>query len=171
MLVRPLRLADFDRYSDLRLQGLIEFPAAFTTDADSWERAPRSTLEAHLSPERADSPILGAWLGDDELIGLLGMNREQRRSVAHKAGLWGFYVAPQHRGRGVGRRLVTEMIRLAELAGIRQLRAVVPTSCAEALSLLEDMGFGTYGLERDARLVDGVFHDQAYLVYPLSRSR
>lgn len=162
-------MPDFDRYSDLRLEGLIECPAAFTTDADSWERSPRSVLEAHLSPERAHSPILGAWLGDEELIGLLGMNREQRRSVSHKAGLWGFYVAPHYRRRGVGRRLLTEMIGVATLAGIRQLRAVVPTSSAEALSLLEDLGFERYGFERDGRLVDGVFHDQAYLVYPLEK--
>jgi len=166
--VRRLSLGDFERYSALRLEGLIEFPAAFTTDADAWRDAPRSTLEAHVGPDRPDSPVLGAWLGTDGPIGLLGMNREQRRSVSHKAGLWGFYVARPYRGRGVGRRLVTEMIVVARKAGIRQLRAVVPTSSIAALSLLDDLGFERYGLERDARLVEGAFHDQVYLVRLLS---
>jgi ribosomal protein S18 acetylase RimI-like enzyme len=168
--VRRLSPDDFDLYSDLRLQGLIECPAAFTTDAEAWRRAPRSTLEAHLDPARSDAPVLGAWLDDDELVGLLGLNREQRDSVRHKAGLWGFYVAPPYRRRGVGTRLVTEMVGLAGAAGLRQLRAVVPTSCVGALSLLEHLGFERYGLERDARLVDGVFHDQAYLAYPLHKT-
>src|SRR5688572_2599629 len=85
--VRRLVPEDFDRYFNLRLEGLVDRPAAFTTDVDSWRKAEVSTLEAHLSPERSESPvIIGAWLGDRELIGLVGMNREERQSVAHKAG-------------------------------------------------------------------------------------
>jgi len=164
--VRQLVTEDFDRYFRLRLAGLVERPAAFTTDADSWRNAERSTLESQLSPERSDSPVIGAWVGARELIGLVGMNREQRRSVAHKAGLWGLYVSPSYRRHGVGRRLVEALIAQAERQpGLRQFRAVVPTSCVEALALLGALGFESYGLERAGRLVGGTFHDQSYLAY------
>jgi L-amino acid N-acyltransferase YncA len=77
-------------------------------------------------------------------------------------------VTPQHRGNGIGRALLTDAVSLARgMHGRRQLRAVVPTSCHVALALFESSGFQRYGLEPQARLVDGTFHDQVYLWYEL----
>ncbi len=56
------------------------------------------------SEEATESPILGAWT-EENLVGLLGMNREERPSVRHKAGLWGFFVMPDHQNQGIGRAL------------------------------------------------------------------
>jgi len=167
--VRRLIPADFDQYYALRLAGLVECPAAFTTDADAWRSASKETIERHLlTSESSDAPILGAWKEDGELVGILGLNREQRRSVSHKAGLWGFYVSAPCRQQGIGRALLIEVISLAgNLPDLRQLRAVVPTSSQQALSLVEKIGFLRFGLERDARQVNGSFHDQVYLWYLL----
>lgn len=161
--------ADFDQYYALRLAGLEECPAAFTTDADAWRSASKETIERHLlASEGSEMPILGASKEDGELVGIVGLSPEQRRSVSHKAGLWGFYVSPPCRKHGIGRALLTEAISLArKLPDLRQLRAVVPTSCPQALSLVEKLGFLQFGLERDARQVNGIFHDQAYFWYSL----
>jgi len=168
--VRRLIPTDFDQYYALRLAGLEECPAAFTTDADAWRSASKETIERHLltSENESDAPILGAWKEDGELVGILGLNREQRRAVSHKAGLWGFYVSPPCRQQGIGRTLLTEVIALAgNVPDLRQLRAVVPTSSRQALSLVEKIGFQRFGLERDARQVNGSFHDQVYFWYLL----
>lgn len=117
-----------------------------------------------LSEEGTESPLLGAW-AEGALVGLLGMNREQRPSVRHKAGLWGFFVQPEHQNQGIGRALVTEMIAVAKtLPELRQLRALVPAA-GTAPFLLEKMGFERFGFERDAKRVDGQFHDQVYFSY------
>jgi ribosomal protein S18 acetylase RimI-like enzyme len=168
--IRRLVLADFDQYYAVRLAGLVECPAAFTTDAEAWRSASRETIERHLESSRGEAspPILGAWTQNEELVGLIGLSPEQRPAVSHKAGIWGFYVTPQHRGRGIGRALLADAVSLAgELPGLRHLRAVVPTSCGVALLLFEHFGFQRYGLEPQARFVDGAFHDQAYLWYEL----
>lgn len=167
--VRRLVREDFDQYYEVRLAGLVESPAAFTTDADAWRSASRERIERHLqlNQDGSETLILGAWL-DAELVGLIGMNREQRPSVSHKASLWGFFVLPPHRQRGIGRTLLTEIVSLAKtMPSLRQIRAGVSTSSGEALSLMERSGFQKFGLERDARQVDGHFHDQVYLWYPL----
>jgi L-amino acid N-acyltransferase YncA len=120
-----------------------------------------------LSESDPGRPILGAW-DDDRLAGLIGIQREERRSVSHKAGLWGFYVLPDHRRRGIGRQLLMSAIAAGvDMDGLQQLRAVVATSCTAALALFEDAGFTHFGLERRGRLVDGRFHDLAYLDYVL----
>lgn len=160
--IRRLDPADLDAYFTLRLRALTECPAAYATDADAWTAAPTATIEAHL---HSTDPILGAWFGSD-LVGPLGLSREARPSVAHKAGLWGFYVVPDARRRGVGTAMVDEMLAIARQNGIRQLRATVATSSIEALALLQRLRFEEFGVEREARLVDGVFHDQVYLVRP-----
>ena len=168
-VIRMLGPSDVDEYSAVHLAGLVEFPAAFTTDADAWRDAPRDTIARHLAPDRAETrgPVLGAWRGE-ELVGLIGLTREERRSVAHKAGLWGFYVTAGNRRRGVGRRLLSAMIdHAAGMPGLRQLRAVVAASCVEALALFESDGFERFGFEQEARLVDGRFHDLLYLWYRL----
>lgn len=166
--VRRLVTDDFDQYYEVRLAGLIECPAAFTTDADAWRSASKETIERHLElSQDGQAPILGAWQGA-ELVGLIGMNPEQRASVSHKAGLWGFYVLPDHREQGIGGGLLTDMIGVAKtMPNLRKLRAVVPTSCGKALSLTSKLGFEQFGLEREARQVDGLFHDQSYLSYSL----
>ncbi|HVE93075.1 MAG TPA: N-acetyltransferase [Actinomycetota bacterium] len=171
--VRRLVPSDFDQYYETRLAALVESPAAYATDAEAWRTASRSTIERHLqrSADEPGSPILGAWEQDD-LIGLVGISREQRPSVAHKAGLWGWHVRPEFRHQGVGRSLVTAAISAARTAeGLRQLRAVVPASGAAALSLLESEGFKRFGLEPDARRMDTGFVDQVYLWYLLEADR
>ena len=107
--------------------------------------------------------VLGAWESGD-LVGLLGISREQRDAVAHKVGLWGWYVRPEHRRKGIGHALLTDAVAVTRAtSGVRQIRCVVPTSCHDALSLLERMRFERFGLEVDARKVNGRFHDQVYL--------
>ncbi|HVL33259.1 MAG TPA: GNAT family N-acetyltransferase [Actinomycetota bacterium] len=165
--------ADFDAYYALRGAGLAETPAAFTTDETSWRDADRAIVERHLEASGGDPnrPIFGAW-NDGELVGLVGLARETRDSIFHKATLWGLYVSPEHRRQGIGRRLLTEAVTAArELAGLLHLRAVVPTSCVAAVGLFDGLGFEQFGLERDARRVGGRFHDQLYLWYRLRENQ
>ncbi len=169
--VRRLVPENFDHYYETRLASLVQCPAAFATDADAWRNASQETIMKHLqvSEEGTESPILGAWT-EESLVGLLGMNREERPSVRHKAGLWGLFVMPDHQNQGVGRALVAEMIAVAKtMPELRQLRALVPAE-GTAPFLMEKMGFERFGFERDAKRVDGQFHDQVYFSYRLRGS-
>jgi len=56
-----------------------------------------------MAPGR-DNAIFGAFDGQD-LVGTVGLHRERGLKLAHKAVIWGVYVAPSFRQRGVGRLL------------------------------------------------------------------
>ena len=52
-----------------------------------------------------DSVVLGAF--EPQLVGLAGCFRMEGRKNAHKTLIWGMYVAPEARGLGTGRALLT----------------------------------------------------------------
>jgi ribosomal protein S18 acetylase RimI-like enzyme len=171
MEFRCLTTTDYDAYYSLRLQSLQECPQMYATDANDWQTAPRPVIERHLQASEANqSPILGTW-HSHELVALVGLKPESRPTVAHKASLWGLYVAPPHRRQGIGSRLLAFTITVAkEIEPLRQLRAVVNASSEEAIGLFVSSGFKQFGMEPRAKLVEGTFHDQVYFWYALDES-
>lgn len=171
MQIRHLTPADYENFYALRLAGLEEYPAAFATDAQAWKAAAKETIERllEISRDREDVPILGAWV-DSQLVGIVGLNRDLRPSVAHKATLWGFYVSAHYRRQGIGYQLVREMLlRAHQIPDLLQIRAVVNVNSREALALLAKVGFEQFGRETKAKKIDGIFYDQIYLGYALAK--
>ena len=67
-------------------------------------------LPIRIRPLNPSSLVLGALAE-----GRVGLVREEPAKLRHKARLWGFYVEPSFRSRGIGHRLLTEAARaLAE---------------------------------------------------------
>ena len=169
MKISRLTSKDYDQFYSLRLESLGTCPEEFATDAEAWKAAPRETINRLLvnSEERKDTPILGAWM-DDVLIGLIGANRDSRPSVSHKSTLWGWYVTPAHRRRGVGQSLLDEVIKiLKDERDLRLIRAVVTVTSRSAISLLEKQGFKVYGQEPEAKQINDKYYDQVYLWFSL----
>lgn len=79
------------------------------------------------------------------------------------------YVAPAHRGRGVGHRLLEELLKQADARGIRVVVARIVEGNPGSLRLHEALGFRTIGVMRrvgekfgrllDVRLMDRHFED------------
>jgi L-amino acid N-acyltransferase len=60
------------------------------------------------------------------------------------------YVDPVHHGRGIGRALLTELIKQAQGLGYRTIVATVATDNRSGLLLHEKLGFETVGTLRNA---------------------
>ena len=90
-VVRELGAADAAAFQALRLRGLAECPAAFAASHDEECGRPEAEVADRLrgGPDRC---VLGAFRGA-ALVGCLGVDRERKRKLAHKAFLWGMYVA------------------------------------------------------------------------------
>ena len=167
MLIRRLGVADYEEFKAIRGASLEAHPESYATNGEDWRNAPREKIEALLVAD--DAPIIGAFR--PRLIGIVGLRREGRPSVRHKASLWGLYVDPGHRREGVATALVSSVLTLASsLPGLELVRLVVDADNAAAISVFARSGFEQYGLEPRARLAVGRYHDQLYMYRPVART-
>jgi ribosomal protein S18 acetylase RimI-like enzyme len=162
-VVRDLGPQDAGAFQALRLRGLRECPAAFASSYEEEADEPLDAVARRLAPAPG-RVVLGAWDGAS-LAGVVGLARESPCKLAHKALLWGMYVAPEYRGRSVGRLLVAQALeRSRAMAGVRQVTLGVNAANRPAIGLYEAAGFRTFGREPDFMLVDGVPHDELHMV-------
>jgi ribosomal protein S18 acetylase RimI-like enzyme len=113
-----------------------------------------------------DSVVLGAF-GPD-LVGMAGCFRMEGRKHAHKALVWGMYVAPEARARGLGRALLEAAVAQARAwPGVEQVQLAVMTANAPARALYHAAGFEVFGVERRALRVGDRYFDEEHMVLHL----
>jgi ribosomal protein S18 acetylase RimI-like enzyme len=170
MQIRILGRQDGSAFQTLRLQALQECPSAFASSYEEEYETPISVVAERLAPA-ADHCVFGALEGT-ELIGTAGLAREGHLKLAHKAFIWGVYVAPRFRQQGVGRQLLAQALaHAATMPGLRQVNLGVNLANIAAISLYESLGFTSFGVERGFLLVDGQLHDEMHMVRVLTRDR
>jgi ribosomal protein S18 acetylase RimI-like enzyme len=166
--LRQLTKSDAVAFRRVRLLGLQESPTAFGASYVQEEKMPIDEWANHLDGS-GDRWVIGAFEKED-LVGVVGFVRDSSEKSRHKGFLWGMYVAPLFRGRGVGRALAEEALaRIDVLPGLRKVRLSVVVSNQVALGLYESLGFVRYGQEDEALCVDGVFHSEFHMVRQMKK--
>lgn len=160
---RALTPQDALAFQQLRLRGLQECPIAFSSSYEEEVSTPLSDIERRLQP-KPDAAIIGAF-DSGALVAMAGLKREGQIKLAHKAYIWGVYVAPEARALGVGAQLLIRALRYATgVLRVRQVNLGVNTQNAAAIALYKKLGFVEYGLERDFLIVNGEAHDEYQMV-------
>ena len=157
--IRLLQGEDALAFQTLRLRGLQECPEAFSSSYAEEVDTPQQVVAQRL-PSGPTSAVYGCFAAG-EICGLIGIYREARHKLSHKASIWGMYVAPENRQQGIGRSLVEAALDYAS----REMRVHivtlgVNTQNTAALSLYEATGFRVYGTERGFLMLNGILHDQ-----------
>lgn len=171
-MIRILTAGDAAAYQALRLHGLRESPAAFGSTYENEAGIPLEEIAEHLARGAGgEDVILGAF--DDDggaLVGLAGLRRGTSLKTRHRGGVWGMYVAPEARGRGVGRALVSALIAHARaLQGVERLVLGVESGNDAARALYHACGFVTYAIDPDAYKLDGRYWDSEMMTLDLRR--
>jgi ribosomal protein S18 acetylase RimI-like enzyme len=166
MEVRVLAEGDAAEYQELRLRALREHPDAFTSSYEEDRLKPLAWARARIVGT-PDDFVLGAF-ADGKLVGILGMSVEPRQKIRHKGHVFGMYVAPEHAGRGVGRKLMTACIeRARRIAALEQLQLTVTESNGRAKSFYEQAGFRSFGVERNAVKIGERYVDKCHMTLRL----
>ena len=175
--VRPLGPQDATAFQAFRLRALREAPEAFGSTYDEEVDLPLEAVAGLLAP--ADGPpqvVLGAFADDvsagDALVGIVVCHREHRTKARHKATVGGMFVAPDARGRGIGRALLERVIEEARgWPGVEKLTLTVVERATAARALYRAAGFRPYGLEPDSLRQDGARDTVEYLALDLAETR
>jgi ribosomal protein S18 acetylase RimI-like enzyme len=147
-MIRPLTESDLPEYAALRREALLDAPLAFAASPDDDFAANVDALRESMR-KAPDWVIFGAF--EERLAGSVGLIRDKHLKAAHKMHLWGMYVTPSHRGRGLGRQLLDAAIEHARaVEGIDWIFLGVTTAAPAARRLYERAGFEIWGTEPDA---------------------
>jgi len=163
--IRRLLPADVGDYREIRL-------AALHGDADAFG----STYEAEVGrslgefAQRLSTSVVFAAYAGGQVIGMAGFKRHEGTRHSHKAFVWGTYVRPELRRRGVARGLMEAVL---EAAGgvVEQLTLCVVKDNPAAIALYRRLGFEVYGIEPRALKGAAGYADEVLMVRALSAGR
>jgi GNAT superfamily N-acetyltransferase len=138
MEVRRLEAGEGDLIRELRLRALQEAPYAFSStfererdrSAEDWE-------------ELARTAVVFVAVEEDEWLGMVGAYVPADAPEA--VGIWGTWVAPPARGRGLGRLLMAAAIDWARDRGASRIDLSVTDRADAARLLYERLGFTLTG--------------------------
>ncbi|KRB10564.1 GNAT family N-acetyltransferase [Achromobacter mucicolens] len=165
--VRRLTAPDAAALRQLRLNALVETPESFGSSYEEEHTLTLADIRAWISPAD-DGAMYGVFLGDT-LAGIVGVSRQRKLKLRHKAHIWSMYVAPAHRGQGLGRLLMRAAIdHAATMRGVRQVQLSVTANNTAASALYASLGFTVYGHEPEALCVNGQLYDETLMAMPLS---
>ena len=145
---------------------MTEEPAAFGASVDEHRATTIDAAAKRISPNEHNF-VLGVFV-DGGLRGMVGFARETSLKRRHRAVVWGVYVAPDYRGRGLARRLLEELVRRARaLYGLERILLAANAADPAATSLYKSLGFRTFGYERAALKIGERYVDDEHMALDL----
>lgn len=154
--LRLLTPEDASAYAQLRREMLLDSPWAFLRSADDdFAVRPEGIAERLREPENVIAAALDGATAP-RLLASAGLVRPQTKKTMHRAFIWGVYVTPSARGRGLGRSVMELAINTARSwPGLECITLSVSERQPAARALYESLGFTVWGTEPDAIRIEG----------------
>lgn len=144
-------------YKELRLKALKDNPLAFDSSPEDEEQLSEEEWKEKLAEEN-DFKV---FIEDNRrLIAKMEVEWDKRAKVRHIAEVYGVYIDPQYRGKGLGKMLMDAVEKLAPQHDIKKLWLDVVVTQAPAMGLYRKLGFREIGRTEMSIQVDGAYHDK-----------
>ena len=109
--------------------------------------------------------MVGAFDENNDMLGVVGFRRVARIKLKHKANIWGMYVVPEFRQKGIAKLLLAELLNSAKsLDGLEQINLSVVNSNVNAKGVYDSFGFTIYGVEKNALKIGEEYYDDDLMV-------
>jgi GNAT superfamily N-acetyltransferase len=165
-MVRRLNPGDAEALVILRMEALETDPLAFAASPED-DRGLSIDFVRDVLDEEEGQAVFGAFDGG-RLVGMVGVYREAKLKRRQIAPVWGVYVSPAARGKGLGRAMMEAVIEQARgWEGVEMVQLGAAVSPPAAMRLYELVGFRTWGVEKRALKWEGNYGDEAHMVLEL----
>jgi RimJ/RimL family protein N-acetyltransferase len=154
----------------MRIEAVRACPLAFTADLAMTESRTMDEWRAQVARSTGDGRdvIMVADAGPQRgLAGMTGVFTVDQPKLAHAGTVWGVYVRPAFRGRGVGERLLRACVDWARGQGRVMLKLSVVAGNDAARRCYERVGFTPYGVEPLAVRWEGKLYDEILMALRL----
>lgn len=161
-MIRQLAAPDAAAFSALRREVTADDPVPMGLTLEEELTRPLGGFREQLSfPE--PNAAFGAFIGS-ELVGTAAIAWTSKfASSRHKVTLWGTFVSPRYRRRGLARALVARAIARARANGVRRINLTVFLPNEPALQLYQSLGFVVCGAEPEAVRIGDTYHDGQFM--------
>lgn len=170
---RLLNPDDLEAYRLLRCFSLQESPFSFSDSIeDELEKNDSDYLEElQLNGNPPAKFLLGAFAGENNLIGFVKFNRDARKKANHKAFIHALYVKPGWREKRIGKALLDQLLNMAKsITGLEQIHLWVLIAENSIIAFYEKSGFEMQGavVKRDLK-IQNRYVDAVYMVNYLNQ--
>ena len=135
--------------SEIYEEGIATKMATFEISAGTWEKWD----QGHLNESRL------VMAEGEEVLGWAALSSVSGRCVYSGVAEVSVYIRSLAKGRGIGTRLLEELIRQSEESGIWTLQAGIFADNHPSIKLHEKMGFRLVGSREKLGQLDGVWRD------------
>lgn len=141
---------DWEEVARIYLEGINTGKATFQSDIPTWE----NWNNGHITSCR-----LVARLGT-KVLGWAALSPTSSRCVYAGVAEVSIYIGEEYRGKGIGKALLTNLVRLSEENGFWTLQSGIMRENTASISLHKTCGFREIGIrEKVAKMSNGKWHD------------
>lgn len=162
--IRKLISNDADMFFDLRLESLKNSITSYlSTYEEEKELGKEHYIKNVLSHAEQNNVIFGAF-SESKMIGCIGIYPATQIKMLHRSLIWGIYVKPEYRHRGIARSLMMEAISHARnKIKCSTIELCVVEQNIAAKNLFESCGFQAWGIEPMALRIDDKFYNEIHM--------
>jgi ribosomal protein S18 acetylase RimI-like enzyme len=145
--IRQLTDQDGEALWNFRMLALETDPWSFVESPEQLRGIPEHEYAERLRSTESANFVFGAF-DQQKLLGMVGFYQEIPAKRRHKGWIWGVFVAPEARGRGLGKLLMLRTIEKAKsLPELDMILLTVSVGQPAPRKLYESVGFRPIGIE------------------------
>ena len=169
MEIRLFTERDAQSLWDLRMLALETDPWSFVDSPEELRAITVQDFAARLRADTADNFIVGAF-EQGAAIGMVGCYQEIPLKRRHKAWIWGVFVAPTARGRGIAKSLMQAAIQRAKtIPDVEMLLLTVTVNQPAPRKLYQSLGFRSFSVEPRGLKIGNESHDEENMVLEFNK--